>query len=383
MTEVVTRVTQLRETAEQMKRSSLLIERSVEDVQDIVRYLFAIGYHSAGSAQFALLYNDQLANMENWAQTVRRFAENLGQAADDIEQATSNHLDEIVASAGSISMIPALRWLYLGIKEPVANSGDIQALRAAGMNAAAPTLPLGQYVSTANRPLYDFLVGQREALTTEQNHITALVTERQKLSEDLTSLKNRMLSFDPQGTPSQSPRVQALQDQITALDQQINQSETNINRLRSNIDDLTQRLNRVAPGAGADLSVIADLEGGQSASWLMQNTKDCVNYVVSKIPIPDNLARDAYLWVQQASAHPEWGITSGSTPLTGSVLVMTPQHPYADDVFGHLMVVERVENGEIWVTDNVHASAVRLSALTTEVTGGNIRYLYLPWYTRA
>jgi surface antigen len=113
------------------------------------------------------------------------------------------------------------------------------------------------------------------------------------------------------------------------------------------------------------------------------NTQDCVNYIVGKIPIPDGMAGNAYLWNERAAALPQYGVTSGDVPLVGSVLVMEQAHPYADPVFGHLMYVERVDMDGVWVTDNVHAEPVKLADLTDEVSGENIRYLYLPWHTRA
>jgi hypothetical protein len=62
---------------------------------------------------------------------------------------------------------------------------------------------------------------------------------------------------------------------------------------------------------------------------------------------------------------------------------MERDHPYADDIFGHLMYVEKVEGNLIWVTDNNHATPVLLSELTDELTGDNINYLYFPWRTKA
>jgi hypothetical protein len=70
--------------------------------------------------------------------------------------------------------------------------------------------------------------------------------------------------------------------------------------------------------------------------------------------------------------------------LVGSVLVMEKAHPYADHVYGHLMLVNRVDaDGAVWITDNTHPSvAIKLSSLTSETSGANISYLYLPWFTQ-
>jgi hypothetical protein len=47
------------------------------------------------------------------------------------------------------------------------------------------------------------------------------------------------------------------------------------------------------------------------------------------------------------------------------------------------MYVERVENGEVWITDNLHPNPVKLSALTDQTSGPNMEYLYFPWQTHA
>ena len=81
---------------------------------------------------------------------------------------------------------------------------------------------------------------------------------------------------------------------------------------------------------------------------------------------------------------PQYGITSGDVPLAGAVVVLEPDHPYADDVFGHVLYIERVEHGVAWVTDNLHPdTALPLTDLIDDVTGPNISYLYFPWHTQA
>jgi len=73
----------------------------------------------------------------------------------------------------------------------------------------------------------------------------------------------------------------------------------------------------------------------------------------------------------------------GDVPLAGSVLVMQPDHPFADDRFGHVMYVERVDSsGGVWITDNFHHEPVLLSTLTNVTTGPDITYMYFPWQTQ-
>ena len=45
------------------------------------------------------------------------------------------------------------------------------------------------------------------------------------------------------------------------------------------------------------------------------------------------------------------------------------------------MYVERVDMDGVWITDNLHSAPVKLADLTSEISGANISYLYLPWHT--
>jgi hypothetical protein len=47
------------------------------------------------------------------------------------------------------------------------------------------------------------------------------------------------------------------------------------------------------------------------------------------------------------------------------------------------MYVERVDAEGVWITDNLHAEPVNLSALTAKTSGPNLKYLYFPWQTHA
>ena len=132
------------------------------------------------------------------------------------------------------------------------------------------------------------------------------------------------------------------------------------------------------------MHLIHELEGSESAPYVLSNTRDCVNYIASRVPIPGELAANAHLWDQRAGEYPQFGIRVSEVPLPGSILVMEAEHPYADDRYGHVMLVERVDSaGNIWITDNNHASPTRLSDLTTETSGERVKYLYLPWFTKA
>jgi hypothetical protein len=102
------------------------------------------------------------------------------------------------------------------------------------------------------------------------------------------------------------------------------------------------------------------------------------------MPIPEGIARHAFLWDDKAQQLAQYGVTSGDMPLVGSVVVLEKEHSYADDTFGHLLYVEGVEDGDVWVTDNLHPNQpVKLANLTDELSGPNIKYLNFPWHTRA
>jgi hypothetical protein len=101
------------------------------------------------------------------------------------------------------------------------------------------------------------------------------------------------------------------------------------------------------------------------------------------MPIPAVIANDAYLWNDNVLRYAEYGISSGDVPLPGSVIAFEREHSWADSQYGHLMYVEKVVNGEVWITDNYHPNtAVRLTDITTEISGENVTYLYFPWHTR-
>lgn len=94
------------------------------------------------------------------------------------------------------------------------------------------------------------------------------------------------------------------------------------------------------------------------------------------------MALDAHSWNDLVLEHPEYGISIGDQPLEGSVIVLEREHSYADDVFGHVLYVESVSDGEVWVTDNNNPEPIRFSDLTDQTTGDLVSYLYFPWHTR-
>jgi surface antigen len=245
-----------------------------------------------------------------------------------------------------------------------------------------PTYDVDDYISVFNRPAYDRLVQEQAALADSQKQLDELLQTRQDTVEDLEALKNRLVSFDKNVNLETVPRVQALESQLAALDTEIANVQHDIGDLKANIADLNHRLTLVKPGAGADLNLIITMETSQTSEWIKQNTQDCVNYIVNRMPIPGGMPADAHLWDEMAQKFPQYGITSGNVPLVGSVIVMETPHSYASDLYGHLMYVESIDGADVWVTDNLHAEPVKLSDLTAELSGDNLKYLYFPWHTK-
>lgn len=361
-------LSQLRDAAEQMHKSSRHIELSVQRAADVIDGMLALG---GGDPDFQQRYATYRAQMTTWARTLDQFAGKLAGAADDIEAATSD------------------KPVYTGLLLPLRRSRPYMPERDRATIAAAltpaPREPITpeMYVSEKNRALYEQWQAQRDDLTAREGALASLTDTRAAKADDLAALRNRLHSFDPAMNVDEIPRVAAMQSELDALDEQIAALEGEIDAARARVEQLEARLSRVAPGAGADPALITALEGGESVPWLRENTFDCVRHIVEKVNIPHQLAADAHLWGEMAAQHPEFGVTMGETPLEGALLMMSPEHSYADDVNGHLLYVERVSGGEVWVTDNYHpAEPVRLSEITTETGSEHMRYLYLPWHTQ-
>lgn len=358
------KLSELRLSSERFLRSSEQIRQSVTTTQEIIDGLFALGYESPGAIQFMMHYNTQRAAMNDWAGTLAQFARVLGGTAEDLERLNRERSE---------------RPFHLRRTHREFGSTEIAA---AGVMAAAP-LAAG-YVSQANLAVQGQLWDARTQLIDQRAHLAALNEQRAAQAEALEMLRGRIVAHDATANPDSVMRVQAMNAELAALDAQIAEQEADVAALELRVSDLETRLERVEPAPGANPQAIIALEGGQTNPWVQANTQDCVQHIAVRMPIPDALAGDAHLWNDLARQHPEYGISRGDTPLAGSVIVMEREHSYASDDYGHLLYVERVDvNGGVWVTDNHHPEPVLLSALTDEVSGANLHYLYFPWHTRA
>lgn len=376
MPEVEAHLSEMREAAEKMRRAGYRIGQSVQYIHQSLLLLVTLG---VDSPTLRLLLGSR--TIVELAEEVQSFAAKLDEAADDMEQvyAQTKPQREMFDPAAPLNYIPvfAAGAAFRLNKRPLDPSDSER--RPELSNYA-----FDDFISRANRPVYDNLTQAQIDLAGRQEILTELLAARQQTAEDLEALKNRLASFNPNVQVDQMPRVQAMQLELQQLDGQISATRQEIQDLRLQIDQLTARLDRVKPGPGADLRLIADLEKAPTSPWISTNTYDCVKYIVNKMPVPNGIARDAYLWDDAAAQFTEYGITQGDTPLVGSVIVLEREHSYADDVFGHLFYVQNVDlDGTVWVTDNDHPDPVRLTDLTHELSGNNIKYLYFPWHTRA
>jgi len=368
MVEIEIKLDEMRRAAAEIRQSSVRIAASVGEVERVMSELFALGLHSPGILQLEAQYERQRGIMIEWAGALGTFGDHLEQAAGDIEQAAL-HPDGM-----RFNRLRFMLDLKMRRVESIPVQGDL-----------TPGVPLmiGEWVSNANQPLYEQLIQKQAVLAQSETRLTTLLSTRQQISEDLLALRNRVISFDQMSKPDDMPRVKALEDEIKRADDEAIQTQNNIAKIRLEIQDLEQRLVRVAPAPGADLDLIRAMETGQTETWVKANTEGCVQYIATRMNVPDGIARNAYLWMQEAAKMPQYGISVGDAPLPGSVIVLAREHSFADDVYGHLMYVERVDAQGVWITDNSHADPVLLTDLTTEVSGPNLQYLYFPWETRA
>jgi hypothetical protein len=343
--EVMVRVSELRAAAEQLGQSAQLLRQSMARAQ----------------AQMADLPAPILGG---WAlDRLDDLHRRLAQAVEGVEDANGRGLT-----------IPlGVLWNRLGA--PVLRPAAAEAM------VAPPAYTLGRYISRRNRPLYDAMLSAEATVAHSATRAADLRAERERVLADYTALGHRMALA---GQAVGASQVAAFDGQLAHLDQRIAQAEADGRAAQAEADQLRERLLRVTPPDTADPALLRGLEGAQSHPAILANTRDCVNYVASRVPIPFELAADAHLWDERASEWARFGIGSGEVPLPGAVLVMERDHPFASDDYGHVMLVESVgSDGAVWVTDNNNPTPVRLSDLTTETQGERLTYLYLPWYTRA
>lgn len=365
MNDVVSvRLQDLRSAAIEMSRSADSLRLAAERIHAEVGGL-AAQVDPSGSSAFAMLAHS--GRLDTLIESVAGLASQLSRAADDLESAGRWHGPPL-----------GILWDRLG-------GGARISVRPPEMPAAAPAYTLGSYISHANRPLYDQLLADQADLAERRAQIAEAEAARTAALDERAALLNRLVAYGtPEAAALNDPRVRGLEAAAETAAHDAEQAADQAGILEQRIEGTTQRLLAVTPPDAADPAVIRSLEGGQSESYVLANTRDCVNYVASRVPIPGELAANAHLWDERAAELSRFGIRTSDTPLAGSILVLETDHPYADDRYGHVALVEYVDSaGGVWITDNTHAQPVRFDTLTSETSGDRVKYLYLPWYTKA
>lgn len=378
MSEVELRLRDMDEAKEHFRRSAVSIDLSVDQIRQLITPM--LPFIDAGLvAQYRL----HIGQMEELTLLLREFTEKLGQASHDVQGALLS-MDDLARNvslrSASSSVTPYTGAVLTGFE----GARPLSEGASDSVEVADAPVDINAFVSDNNRTLYQQLLHDQDTLLAEEQRLDQLTHSRDLLQEDLSALRNRMSSFNSNISLDNVPRVQSLEDQITLLNQEISDTQVNIAHLEINISESTERLAMVAPTTEADLAVIADLQDRETAPIVVDNTYGCVNHVVTRMPIPMELARDAHLWDEMAERYTEYGVRMGDVPLEGAVIVMETEHSYADDINGHLMYIERVDaDGGVWITDNFHPETpVLLSDLTDETDGEFIHYMYLPWHTK-
>lgn len=262
------------------------------------------------------------------------------------------------------------------------DAGDSSSTPPAPPAPADPDKPA--YLSGANTPVYQELASTKAQIDSVQNDLnqwTQTRDDRVRYLEDMRARHEAMGGNNPGMTEA----IRSLENEVAELDRRIVDAQGSLLEMQDKADALRDRLDFLNPGPNADLNAIAALE-----HKVLPPLKDeygdvgCVRYVMDRMPIPPEIARNAHQWDDNPAALEKFGIKIGNEPMTGSVIVMEPEHEFGHDVYGHVMYVERVDpNGDIWVTDNnFPGQPRRLQDLTDELSGPHIKYMYFPWETK-
>lgn len=388
MSELEARLSTLLTGAQQLQTSSDRLRLSIDNSNRVVDELLYVSDHSTGALILLEDYQAKRATMTAIPDTLRQLSESLQSAHDDIAAAVvaDGETAEVVAGVEVVSLVTAsaaagVFHAYRRGRRHANRSTPTVITTAATLGTAwAMSTP---FVAGVNRTLYEDWSASKHRIETSTELRETLSQERDQKQRELNALTNRILTFTPDANLDRIDRVQGLRSDISDLGGQITQLDAQIAHTRETFVVLDDRMQRVMPGAGAMPDLLVKMETGKTAQIVLDNTQDCVHFVASRVTIPPNMATNAYLWNDNVAKLGDYGIKSGTVPLAGAVLVMEREHPYANDVYGHVMYVEQVDARGVWVTDNLHPEKpILLSDLTSETSGANISYVYFPWNTR-
>ncbi|HVU11584.1 MAG TPA: CHAP domain-containing protein [Phototrophicaceae bacterium] len=404
----MTTILELQQKSAELRHAALRFQTSANTLRSITAHvsqigddLALLGYESPAATQWMAHYRSEHQWMNGWADTMIHFAQSLTQAADQIDATIAQMEHPAPAHAHTTAaVVTTAPPTAPAVTPPPLASGHVLHPTLAQMkpldtfegiyskikNAAFTrmrdvTPNVDQYLSVYNHSRMDTYMIEQQTLAAKQVGLGNLMAQRSSAEQTLHMLMEHAAT-DPR--PELARLTQNTQAHLQQLDAQIKSARADVDSLQNDVTTLGQRLELLRPSPDASLRLIHSMETGTSPQWLVDSTFDCVRYIVSKVHVPPGLAHDAYLWNDQTNVLQEYGINVGHVPMPGAVLVMERTHPYADPVHGHLMYVEKVDNnGDVWITDNLHPHPVKLSDLTDQTSGPNMEYLYFPWQTHA
>jgi hypothetical protein len=393
---------ELRHAALRFQASAQTLRSIVVNVTHIADDLTLLGYESPAATQWMAHYRSEHSWMTGWADTLLHFAQRLNEAADQIDSsiaemehpAPAAHAEPLVALNDShVALASAsphgVTAHALALHAPHPAPNPLETLEDVYLKIKSVALSkihnamlpgAGEYFSTFNRSRLEQYMIEQQSLAAKQVGLSNLLAQRGSTEQSLHMLLEHAATDQ---NPQLLKIAQDAEEKLRLLNLQIKGASWDVDHLRTEVTTLHERLELLRPAPDANVELIRSMEASTSPDWLKKSTFDCVRYIVSRVSVPPAIARDAYLWNDQTAILHEYGIKVGQIPMPGSVLVMEQAHPYADPIHGHLMYVERVENGEVWITDNLHPKPVKLSDLTDQTSGPNMEYLYFPWQTHA
>jgi len=378
----------MREGADEIERRALTIRQALEAAQGILNTILP-SIESDAAEEFKFFYRSQSGSMQELPNQLQQFAKKLRSASDAIENAArsksgnnrekptdSNH-DGQQTSQQSQPNGKVMPSTIHGHRPFDASQHNHAYNNPASNNEIKDKLiqfKKPAYISDDNKPLYKEFNEKQGQFITEQ--------QKFDMYKELYATRLKYLRDLQAASPNATNDINRVASEIEQMKKALILQQSTVTDLMHQASALLTRVERVTPGAGANISGILSMANSQTSQQILDNTGSCVHYIAQRMSVP--FAPNAYEWNDWVKKNGAlYGIKEGNIPLAGSVIVMEQDHPYASEVYGHVLYVEKVDvDGTVWITDNNHSEMVKLTSLTHEITGPNIHYLYFPWETK-
>lgn len=189
MTTIEVRLDSLRVAAAEMQQASRAISEALDAVNAEVAALYALGLPAGGVGVFSADYAANVGLMGEWPFKLTRFAVNLEQAADDIQQAMSQPVRPIAPLVLPFipESVPMALWGHNFEHQSKAKTALPQNEASTAAAVVAVPVALGAYVSAINQPLYDELQREQRELGNNQLLLSVLTQTREAKLQDLTA----------------------------------------------------------------------------------------------------------------------------------------------------------------------------------------------------